>query len=260
MTREQATLSLDGRFLSRAGHRWLVKGIIYGPFATPLGNTSQIRQDLDAIAGLGFNSLRLYEIPQTEFLTLCQERALDVFVTLKWESGTNILGSEKERKRLARTLVQQAKSLNEVSAVAGIFVGNEVPSDLVRWLGVSQIARFLEDLTRQIRRSVPNKLLAYANYPSTEYLLPRNVDVAAYNLYLEDRGPARRYLRRLQHQAGDSPLWISEYGLDSKRAGERVQAGNVRLAYGRNLRSGGSRRLLIHLHGRMVQWRTRHAD
>ena len=70
MTREQAKLSTDGKFLARSGHRWLVKGITYGPFATPLDDSSKVSRDLDVIVALGFNSLRLYENPSVEFLQL----------------------------------------------------------------------------------------------------------------------------------------------------------------------------------------------
>src|SRR5690606_24669025 len=67
-------------------------------------------------------------------------------------------------------------------------------------------------------------LFAYANYPSTEYLEPGNADFTAMNVFLESEPAFRSYLARLQHIAGDRPLVISEFGLDSRRNGVEKQA------------------------------------
>ena len=73
-------------------------------------------------------------------------------------------------------------------------------------------------------RSIPDALFAYANYPSTEYLNPDNADFIAYNVYLEDRSSFEKYLARLQNIAGDKPLLISEFGIDSLNHGANDQA------------------------------------
>src|SRR5690606_14221320 len=64
----------------------------------------------------------------------------------------------------------------------------------------------------------------YANYPGTEYLLPQNQDFVAFNLRFEERGAGAAYLARLQNLAGNKPLFLSEFGADSRSHGEEGQA------------------------------------
>ena len=53
---------------------------------------------------------------------------------------------------------------------------------------------------------------------------PDNADFVAYNVYLEDRLAFEKYLARLQNIAGDKPLLISEFGIDSISHGQNKQA------------------------------------
>jgi GT2 family glycosyltransferase len=119
------------------------------------------------------------------------------------------------------------KSLLETAdhpALAGVYVANEIPSDLVRWMGPVRVREAVEDLIDLGREIAPRLLYAYANYPSTEYLEPDNADFSAFNIYLEDPEAFRKYLKRLHHISGDRPLVISEFGLDSRRNGLDRQA------------------------------------
>ena len=58
-------------------------------------------------------------------------------------------------------------------------------------------------------------MFSYASYPSTEYLEIGNVDFLTFNVFLEEESVFQKYLRRLQLIAGDRPLVIGEFGLDS---------------------------------------------
>jgi GT2 family glycosyltransferase len=224
VTDGQLTFSLDGRFFRRGNDRVRIHGIAYGPFEKPLTATDVIRRDLDHIGDLGFNALRVYERPSISFLDACAERGIVVFVSLKWESNTDFLRAETE---ILNRLSEDTLALRKSSAVAGYFLGNEVPATLVRWMGCARVRTFLERAYETLHQSDPSRLYAYANYPSTEYLQPRNGDFAAFNIYLEERDAVRRYVRRLHHLADDRPLVISEYGLDSVRNGEPLQAETV---------------------------------
>jgi GT2 family glycosyltransferase len=106
-----------------------------------------------------------------------------------------------------------------------VYVGNEIPSDLVRWLGPRRVLDVLERLIRVGRDVAPGVLFGYANYPGTEYLEPANADFSAFNIYLEDEAAYRSHLVRLHHVAGDRPLLVSEFGMDSLRNGRECQAG-----------------------------------
>ena len=112
-------------------------------------------------------------------------------------------------------------------ALAAVYVGNEVPADLVRWMGPLPVRRAIEGLIALGRQVAPHLMFAYANYPSTEYLEPENADFTAFNVYLEDESALRSYIKRLHHIAGDRPLVIAEFGLDSRRNGPQQQAATL---------------------------------
>lgn len=91
-------------------------------------------------------------------------------------------------------------------------------------MGPDRVRKSLEELINIGRGIAPNLLFAYANYPSTEYLELENADFTAFNIYLENADAFVSYVRRLQNIAGDRPLVISEFGLDSFRNSPEAQA------------------------------------
>lgn len=221
MTSASLAFSRDGRFFRRGEDRCLLRGITYGPFSRPLDASDACRRDLDDIARLGFNALRVFGRPSSAFLSACAEREIAVFVSLNWECHSDFTGREESIEQALRADVVL---LRGEPAVNGYFVGNEVPAAVVRWIGVHRVRRFLDGLVAAAREEDAHRLISYANYPSTEYLQLGSADFASYNLYLEEEEALQRYLRRLHHLAGDRPLVISEYGLDSVRHGESRQA------------------------------------
>ncbi|RYD71680.1 MAG: glycosyltransferase, partial [Verrucomicrobiaceae bacterium] len=74
------------------------------------------------------------------------------------------------------------------------------------------------------RETDPRPLYSYASYPPTEFLLPQNVDFYSFNVYLERQRDFEKYLARLQNLAEDKPLLFGEFGLDTMRKGEEMQA------------------------------------
>ena len=205
-----------------------MRAVTYGPF--PGGWPVAFGPDFSRIVAAGFNAIRLYEMPDLRLLDAAAEDGLRVFGGLKWGQSADFLGSPG---LYSAAVVSLADSLEETAAhpaLAGIYVGNEIPADLVRWMGPLRVRRAIEQLISCGREIAPRLLFAYANYPSTEYLEPENADFSAFNVYLEDESAFRRYLRRLHHIAGDRPLVISEFGLDSSRNGLERQAETLRWA------------------------------
>src|SRR5204863_6955018 len=58
----------------------------------------------------------------------------------------------------------------------------------------------------------------------TEYLRLTFLDLACFNIYLEQPETFAAYLARVQNIADDLPVIIAEIGLDSRRNGEESQA------------------------------------
>ena len=67
------------------------------------------------------------------------------------------------------------------------------------------------------RAEAPDCLFTFANFPTTEYLRPRKLDFVCFNVYLHDEKSFRNYLARLQMIAGELPLMLGEYGIDTFR-------------------------------------------
>lgn len=205
------------------GEAVFVKAVTWGPFPPgeepdPAVEWPRLRDEL------GANALRVYETPDRAFLDGCASVGLRVFVGFEWTQHVDFLGDRRVFREARERFRAAAARFRGHPAVAGWLVANEIPAPLVRWMGPRRVNRALEALLRAGREGDPEALFAYANYPSTEYLGPRGQDFAAFNLYLEDRDAFARYLRRLQHQAGNLPLLLAETGLDAGSHGEDGQA------------------------------------
>ena len=90
----------------------------------------------------------------------------------------------------------------------------------MRWHGAAKVEKFLGQLAAIVREEDPEGMVTYANYPSTEYLRLPFLDFLSVNLYLHDEKAFRSYLKRLQNVAGELPLVLSEFGMDSIRHSE----------------------------------------
>jgi GT2 family glycosyltransferase len=215
-------LETDGKFFRKGNRRVELRMVTYGPF--PGGWPISFEKDFTQIAAAGFNGLRLYQMPSSGLLDAAAAHGLHVFAGLAWASSVDFIADPRSLSTARVTLAEGLRGISEHPALAGVYVGNEVPSDLVRWMGPDRVRQTLEDLIALGRELAPGLLFAYGNYPSTEYLEPLNADFTAFNVYLEDEDQFRHYLRRLHHVAGDRPLVISEFGLDSRRNGLEQQA------------------------------------
>jgi GT2 family glycosyltransferase len=215
-------LSVDGKFFRAGGSRIAVRAVTYGPF--PGGWPEDFSPDFACIAAAGFNALRLYEMPGRALLNAALACGLRVFAGLQWPQAVDFLKDERILATARVGLAEGLRPLEGHPALTGIFVANEVPSDLVRWMGPVKVRKAIESLIDLGKELRPDILWCYGNYPSTEYLEPENADFTAFNVYLEDESSFRKYLRRLHHIAGDRPVLISEFGLDSRRNGTARQA------------------------------------
>lgn len=207
----------DGKFFRSGSVRIRPRMVTYGPF--PGGWPSSFNEDFRRIAEAGFSAIRLYSLPDRRMLHAAIEAGLRVFAGLNWQQNSDFLSGGS---RFSKAHIQLAGWLRETGrhpALAGLYVGNEIPADLVRWMGPLRVQSALEELIASGRQIAPHLLFAYTNFPSTEYLEPGNADFTAFNVYLEKEQALENYIRRLHHIAGDRPLVLSEFGLDSHRNG-----------------------------------------
>lgn len=226
---DQREVVVDGKFFACGGERFHIKGVTYGPFAPDgegetFGTEAQVVRDLELIQGLGANVLRTYHVPPRWFLDRVDERGLKVFTDIPWSKHLCVLDSNRRVREVQDVVRQAVSSVEGHRAMMAFSVANEIPADIVRYTGPSRVAGRVEELIELGRCLHPGCLFTYANYPSTEFLTPRNADFLTFNVYLHDAASYRAYLSRLQMLADRKPLVLGEVGMDSLREGEAAVA------------------------------------
>jgi GT2 family glycosyltransferase len=225
-------LEARGKFFFSGAEKVLLKGITYGPFA-PDGaggqfpNRETVRADLDLIAELGANTLRTFTIPPRWLLDLAADRNLRVLAGIPWAEHVCFLDSKELTQGIRRTVAAAVQACRGHQALAAYLIGNEIPPDIVRWYGAPRVSSFLRELRDIVKAIDPGSLVGYANFPSTEYLETDFTDFLAFNVYLHREADLRRYLYRLHTLAGDRPLVLTEFGMDSIREGRQEQAATL---------------------------------
>ncbi len=215
-------LRVDGRFLALGDERIFLKGVTFGPFPPDAALDPAV--EFPRIAACGFNAIRVYTGADQHLLDSAHENGLLVLLGLPWDWNRDLLAEPRLRTEGTLRLLEFLRVHGSHPALGALLVANEIPSDLARWMGPAKVCEALEDLIDLCRAEAGDLLMAYANYPTTEYLEPRNADFTAFNVYLEDREALARYLPRLQNIAGDRPVLITEFGLDTIRNSEEQQA------------------------------------
>ncbi len=220
----QPRVTVDGKFFRLGEKKFFVKGVAYGPFSPnalgqPFASVEQTVADLNQIAELGANVIRVYDIPPRWLLDLAIERGLRVFIDVPWNKHLCIDSSE--RREEAHRKVREA--VNACANHPGVFafsIANEIPPDIVRWTGAQEISDLIDSLVAEAKKVDPNCLCTFSNFPPTEFLNPLSVDFVCFNVYLHNEQPFRNYMARLQMLADSKPLLLGEFGVDSLREGE----------------------------------------
>jgi GT2 family glycosyltransferase len=140
-------------------------------------------------------------------------------VGLPWEQHITFLDDPGRPARIEASVAEGVRACLGHPAVLCYAVGNEIPAPIVRWHGRRAIERFI-------------------NYPTTEYLQLPFLDLHCFNVFLEQPGPLRKYLARLQNIAGEKPLILTEIGLDSRANGVDGQAMSVAWQIDTAIRAG----------------------
>jgi hypothetical protein len=231
---------VEGRFLAVGDDKLHVRGVTYGTFlATVPGDDgydpTAVDEDFVRMAESGINAVRVYDVPPAWLLDAAQRHGLWVFIDVPWQEHVAFLEDPATARSILAATGERIRPVAGHPAVLAYAVGNEIPSRIVRWHGRVAVTDFLERLVDAARAADPGALITYVNYPSTEYLRLRGVDVDAWNVYLEATETFDRYIARLQNLSPDRPVMIAELGADSRRLGEAAQAdligGQVRAAF-----------------------------
>ena len=218
-----------GKSLFLGDEKLYVRGVTYGTFRPndethDFPSREAVAEDFAVMAANGINSVRVYTVPPRWLLDLALEHGLFVMVGLPWEQHVTFLDDPGRSRSVRQRVAAGVRACAGHPAILCYAIGNEIPSSIVRWHGRHRIERFLEQLYLAAKEEDPDALVAYVNYPSTEYLQLPFVDIVCFNVFLESGTQFESYLARLQNIAGDRPLVVTETGLDSLRNSESAQA------------------------------------
>jgi GT2 family glycosyltransferase len=227
-----ARLEARGKFLFAGAEKIFLKGITYGPFPPDAAGDQfpdrhTVKADLGLMGELGANTLRTFTLPPEWLLDLAAERNLRVLAGIPWAEHVCFLDSKELTQGIRRAVAAAVRASRGHQGLAAYLVGNEIPPDIVRWYGAPRISAFLRELMDVAKAIDPGSLVGYANFPSTEYLETDFTDFLAFNVYLHHEADLRRYLYRLHTLAGDRPLILTEFGMDSIRHGTAEQAATL---------------------------------
>lgn len=217
-----------GKFFFVGEEKFFVKGVTYGTFkpashGAPFPERDVVIQDFTLMRELGANTLRTFTLPPRWLLDLAGEYGLRVIVGIPWAEHVAFLDSPRLIREIHRTIADAAASCRGHTAVLACLVGNEIPPDMARWHGPERVRNFLADLVNTVKNVDPQRLVSYANFPSTEYLDFDDLDFVSFNVYLHREPAFRNYLSHLHNLAVDKPLILTEFGIDSIREGKDFQ-------------------------------------
>jgi GT2 family glycosyltransferase len=221
--------SARGKFLFVGGRKLYVRGTTYGTFrpgpgGKPYPASSVVARDFADMRANGFNAVRTYTVPPRWLLDLAAEHDLLVLVGIAWEQHIDFLEQRGRAKSIESCVRAGVSACAGHPTILGYSVGNEIPGQIVRWLGRERVEGHIARLCRAAKSEDPEGLVTYVNYPPTEYLQLPFLDFSSFNVYLESRVALDAYLARLQNITGDRPLLMAEIGLDSRTHGELGQA------------------------------------
>lgn len=218
-----------GKFLCVGAEKLYVRGVTYGTFRPDAeGNAfpdpTRVAADFAAMSAHGINAVRTYTVPPGWLLELARQHGLRVLVGLPWEEHLAFLEDRRQAADIETRVRAGVRRCAGHPALLAYAVGNEIPASIVRWYGRRRIEGFVRRLHAAARAEDPGSLVTYVNYPSTEYLELPFLDLACFNVFLEEPAALAAYLARLHNAVGERPLLLTECGLDSRRHGEAEQA------------------------------------
>jgi GT2 family glycosyltransferase len=217
-----------GKFFFVDEEKFFVKGVTYGPFApashgAPFPERPVMERDFTLMRELGANTLRTFTVPPPWVLDLAGQYGLRVIVGIPWAEHVAFLDSPQLEQDVRRTIRDGVRACRGHAAVFACLVGNEIPPDMARWHGPERVRTFLRELVETAKAADPDRLISYANFPSTEYLDVDFADFVSFNVYLHREQSFRNYLSHLHNLAEDKPLVLTEFGIDSIREGQEFQ-------------------------------------
>lgn len=223
-----------GKKICVNGEPLLIKGIHYGPWRPgtgpnkdyPYPSPEEIEADLQMIDRLNANTILVYDAPD---YVLDLARKYDLWVLYVFSVDWWSIGSPDFRDK-RRQILDQVEQLKHHGNLLAWVLGNEVPVHVVVQTGEQAVEKALNDLYTEIKEIDPEHLVTHANWPPVRDLDLSFLDFVSFNVYplwppdLVAVGYRYYVGEILQPIAGDRPLLISEFGVDTVQMSPEGQA------------------------------------
>jgi len=231
---QRRQVEIKGKFFYVDGEKFIVKGINYSPWRPgtgpnkgyPYPSPTLISEDLAIIQKLHANTILVYDLP-AYVLDLSAKDNLLVIYTISinwWALGSPGFAKEKER------ILEKIGTCKDASNILAWELGNEIPAQLLQKINSDTIEREMKELYSAVRAKDPGHYVMHGNWPVTKSLHFNFFDLSGFNVYpvwppeVVTRGYGNYISTVLQPIAGNKPLLITEFGVNSLEAGEDGQA------------------------------------
>src|SRR3989440_6351406 len=156
----------DGKFFRLGSDKFYVKGVTYGPFergshSEPLPERGQIARDFTQILDLGANVIRVYHTPPKWFMDMAQDAGLKSFIDVAWPKNLTFVGDREVTEQAHAAVRQAARTCGNHPAIFAISVVNEVPPDIVRFVGREKVEQFIDDLVDTAKAQASECLITF---------------------------------------------------------------------------------------------------
>ena len=231
--RADSDVEIRGKQLVVDGRPLLVKGVHYGPWrpgtgpgkSYPYPSRQEVDKDLRMIRSLNANTILVFDAP-AYVLDLAERHGLKVIYVfhLDWWTIDTPAGAGT-----VDSIERRVSQLRRKPALLAWVLGNEVGSVQLEERGEQPIEDGLHSLYRSVKSLDPDHPITHSGWPPAKDLELDFFDFASFNLYpiwppeVVAMGYEPYIERVLQPIAGDRPLLISEFGVNTVESGEDGQ-------------------------------------
>ncbi len=242
------SIEIQGKKLYLNGHRFIMKGMHYGPWRPgtgpaknyPYPGPNEIDSDLGLIQQLNVNTILVYD-PPGYVLDLAEKHGLKVLYTFNinwWGVGTPADAA------LRQGILKRVAEYRQKPALLGWVLGNEIPDAVLEKDGTGALQTYLFDLYKSVKAVDSQHPITYSNWPNGKDLDLRFLDIISFNLYplwppeVVAAGYENYIRNTLQPLAGNKPLLITEFGADTLEASDAGEARLIRTSWQGLLKAG----------------------
>src|SRR5437867_12509916 len=173
-------IRVDGKQLAIGDERFGFHGVSYGTFRTRSDGArypdrATVRRDFESMRAAGLTVVRTYTVPPADVLEEAAAHGLRLLAGVFFPDWRYLVGASRHEQREVaraahRAVAEAAGALAGRDEIVALVLSNEVPADVVRWVGTRTVERLLTELVDVVKTIEDELLVTYGNYPTTEYL------------------------------------------------------------------------------------------